>query len=156
MPSSSFASPIREPLRGIQRRTGGGDEVTGAVWLMQRIPVIDGGQNRQLLFGSIGFGVAALITALLAVFVTTEIRSGVNIVLERLGSMKAGLTTVTQQTVGRPPLQEFDRVLHGINALALALHDKIENERTLESQVRHNERLSALGQFCRRYRARVA
>jgi hypothetical protein len=29
-------------------------------------------------------------TALLAVFVTTEIRSGVNIVLQRLGSMEGG------------------------------------------------------------------
>ena len=48
---------------------------------------------------------------------------------------------------GRPPLEEFDRVLHGIDSLALALQEKIESERTLESQVRHNERLSALGQF---------
>ena len=86
-------------------------------------------------------------TALLAVFVTTEIRSGVNIVLQRLGSMEGGLPAATQQMAGRPPLEEFDRVLHGIDSLALALQEKIENERTLESQVRHNERLSALGQF---------
>ena len=123
------------------------DEVTGAAWLMERLPGIEGGQSRQLLFGSIGFGIAALMTALLAVFVTTEIRSGVNIVLQRLGSMEGGLPAATQQMAGRPPLEEFDRVLHGIDSLALALQEKIENERTLESQVRHNERLSALGQF---------
>jgi signal transduction histidine kinase len=64
-----------------------------------------------------------------------------------LGSMEGGLPAVTQQMAGRPPLEEFDRVLHGIDSLALALQEKIENERTLESQVRHNERLSALGQF---------
>ncbi len=114
---------------------------------MERLPGIEGGQNRQLLFGSIGFGIAALMTALLAVFVTTEIRSGVNIVLQRLGSMEGGLPATTQQMAQRPPLEEFDRVLHGIDSLALALQEKIENERTLESQVRHNERLSALGQF---------
>ena len=141
------AFPVREPLRGIKQTPGDGEEVTGAVWLMQRLPGIDRGQNRQLVFGSIGFGIAALITALLAVFVTMEIRSGVNLVLGRLGSMEGGLTETTPQTIGRPPLEEFDRVLHGIDALALALHEKIENERTLESQVRHNERLSALGQF---------
>jgi signal transduction histidine kinase len=84
---------------------------------------------------------------LLAVFVTTEIRSGVNIVLQRLGSMEDGLPAVGEQMQGRPPLEEFDRVLHGIDSLALALQEKIESERTLESQVRHNERLSALGQF---------
>jgi signal transduction histidine kinase len=140
------AVPIREQSSGTQT-TGSMDEVTGAAWLMERLPGIEGGQNRQLLFGSIGFGIAVLMTALLAVFVTTEIRSGVNIVLERLGSMEGGLPATGQHTAGRPPLEEFDRVLHGIDSLALALQERIENERTLESQVRHNERLSALGQF---------
>jgi signal transduction histidine kinase len=140
------AVPIHEQSSGTQA-TGTTDEVTGAAWLMERLPGIEGGQNRQLLFGSIGFGVAALMTALLAVFVTTEIRSGVNIVLQRLGSMEGGLPAASQHMAGRPPLEEFDRVLHGIDSLALALQERIENERTLESQVRHNERLSALGQF---------
>ncbi len=138
------AVPIHERTSGTSGPT---EEATGAAWLMERLPGIEGGQSRQLLFGSIGFGMAALMTALLAVFVTTEIRSGVNIVLERLGSMEGGLPAVTHQMAGRPPLEEFDRVLHGIDSLALALQEKIENERTLESQVRHNERLSALGQF---------
>ncbi|SNS99720.1 Signal transduction histidine kinase [Granulicella rosea] len=140
------AAPIHEPSRTDQTAKAT-DEVTGAAWLMERLPGIEGGQNRELLFGSVGFGIAALITALLAVFVTTEIRSGVNIVLQRLGSMEGGLPAASQQMQGRPPLEEFDRVLHGIDSLALALQEKIENERTLESQVRHNERLSALGQF---------
>jgi signal transduction histidine kinase len=140
------AAPIHEPSRGTQA-AGTTDEVIGAVWLMERLPGIEGGQSRQLLFGSIGFGIAALMTALLAVFVTTEIRSGVNTVLERLGSMEGGLPASTPQSTGRPPLEEFSRVLHGIDSLALALQEKTESERTLESQVRHNERLSALGQF---------
>ena len=140
------AVPIHEQSSGAGT-TEPTDEVTGAVWLMERLPGIDGGQSRQLLFGSIGFGTAALMTALLAIFVTTEIRSGVNVVLGRLGSMEGGLPAATRQTAGPPPLEEFDRVLHGIDSLALALQEKIENERTLESQVRHNERLSALGQF---------
>ncbi len=140
------AAPIHEPSRtGQTNKTP--DEVTGAAWLMERLPGIEGGQSRELLFGSVGFGIAALMTALLAVFVTTEIRSGVNTVLQRLGSMEGGLPAASQQMQGRPPLEEFDRVLHGIDSLALALQEKIENERTLESQVRHNERLSALGQF---------
>jgi signal transduction histidine kinase len=140
------ALPIHEPSLGAQT-AGAAAEVTGAAWLMQRLPGINAGQSRQLLLGSIGFGVAALMTALLAVFVTTEIRSGVKIVLQRLGSMEGGLPAVSQQMAGRPPLEEFDRVLQGIDSLALALQEKIKNERALESQVRHNERLSALGQF---------
>jgi signal transduction histidine kinase len=140
------AVPIHEPSRSSQVR-GSTDEVTGAAWLMERLPGIEGGRNRELLLGSIGFGIAALMTALLAVFVTTEIRSGVNLVLQRLGSMEGGLSAAAQQTTGRQPLEEFNVVLHGIDSLALALQEKIENERTLESQFRHNERLSALGQF---------
>jgi signal transduction histidine kinase len=140
------AVPIHEQSSGT-RSIGTTNEVTGAAWLMERLPGIEGGQSRELLFGSIGFGIAALMTALLAVFVTMEIRSGVNIVLQRLGSMEGGIPASSQQVAGRPPLEEFDRVLHGIDSLALALQERIENERTLESQVRHNERLSALGQF---------
>ena len=140
------AAPIHEPLHGTET-SGAADEVTGAVWLMQRLPGIEGGKSRQLLFGSIGFGIAALMTAMLAVFVTTEIRSGVNLVLERMGSMEGGLQGINQQWPGRPPLEEFERLLHGIDSLANALQEKIEKERTLEAQVRHNERLSALGQF---------
>jgi signal transduction histidine kinase len=140
------AVPIHESSAETQA-TGATDKVTGAAWLMERLPGIEGGQSRQLLFGSIGFGIAALMTALLAVFVTTEIRSGVNIVLQRLGSMENDLPATTRQMVERPPLEEFDRVLRGIDSLALALQEKIENERALESQVHHNERLSALGQF---------
>ena len=140
------AAPIHEPPQTNQVGAGK-DEVTGSAWLMERLPGIEGGQNRELLFGSVGFGIAALMTALLAVFVTTEIRSGVNIVLQRLGSMEGGLPGESEQMQGRPPLEEFDRVLQGIDSLAFALQEKIESERTLESQVRHNERLSALGQF---------
>ena len=140
------AVPIHEPFADVQT-SGTSVEVTGAAWLMDRLPGIEGGRSRELLFGSIGFGIAALMTALLAVFVTTEIRSGVNIVLQRLGAMEGGLPAANQQMAGRPPLEEFDRVLQGIDSLALALEEKIENERKLESQLRHNERLSALGQF---------
>jgi signal transduction histidine kinase len=140
------ATPIHEPS-GTDQTAKATNEVTGAAWLMERLPGIEGGQNRELLYGSVGFGIAALMTALLAMFVTTEIRTGVNIVLRRLGSMEGGLPAASQQMQGRPPLEEFDRVLHGIDSLALALQEKIESERALESQVRHNERLSALGQF---------
>jgi signal transduction histidine kinase len=140
------AVPIHEQYGGTQT-SGTTDEVTGAAWLMERLPGIEGGQSREFLFGSIGFGIAALMTALLAAFVTTEIRTGVNVVLQRLGSMESGLPAASQQMAGRPPLEEFGRVLEGIDSLALALKEKIENERMLESQVRHNERLSALGQF---------
>ena len=102
------ASPIHEPTRTDQAAKVA-DEVTGAVWLMERLPGIEGGQNRELLFGSVRFGIAALMTAFLAVFVTTEIRSGVKVVLQRLGSMEGGLPVVSQQMQGRPPLEDSSK-----------------------------------------------
>ena len=92
------AAPIHEPSSGT-RTAGVTDEVTGAVWLMERLPGIDGGQSRQLLFGSIGFGVAALMTALLAIFVTTEIRSGVNI--GRVAATDVGVLLLGESGTGK-------------------------------------------------------
>ena len=122
-------------------------EITGAVWLMQRMPGVTGGRNRQLLWGSLGFGGAALITALLTFFVTAEVRKGVNAVLIRLNGLESGLFDNHAPTPRSSNLEEFDRVLRGIDTLAASLQQKIRNERTLEAEMRHKERLSALGQF---------
>jgi signal transduction histidine kinase len=122
-------------------------QITGAVWLMERLPGINGGRSRELLIGSSGFLSAAIITALLAFFVMREVRSGVAAVLSRLSSLEGGLNGGGQQAAPHPQLEEFDRVLRGIDGLAYSLQQKIENERQLEAQMRHKERLSALGQF---------
>ena len=134
------ATPVRES------NAPSGDSITGAVWLMERVPGFNGAQNRQLLFTSLGFGTAAVMTALLAFFVTTEIRGGVNTVLLRLRSLEGGLRGEREHTSSRP-LKEFQEVLEGIDKLALSLDQKIEKEKNLEAELRHKERLSALGQF---------
>jgi signal transduction histidine kinase len=141
------AVPIKEAPVSAAHDGSSTVEVTGAVWLMQRMPGVTVGRNRQLLWGSVGFGIAALITALLTFFVTTEVSSGVKSVLARLGSLENGLFAERAALAGGPQLEEFDRVLDGIDALATSLQQKIESERTLEAQMRHKERLSALGQF---------
>ena len=141
------AMPIREIPIGSAATGETSPKITGAVWLMQRIPGVTGGRNRQLLWGSIGFGSAALITALLTFFVTTEVSRGVNVVLARLGSLESGLFAKRPPEQESHHLEEFDRVLRGIDILAASLQQKIEKERSLEAEMRHKERLSALGQF---------
>ncbi len=138
------ASPIRE-LDGAADSSKT-SSVTGAVWLMQRIPGFNGEQNRQLLLTSLGFGIAAIITAFLAFFVMTEIRGGVNAILARLRSLEEGLRGTRDQSPSAP-LNEFQEVLEGIEKLAFSLDQKIEKEKNLEAELRHKERLSALGQF---------
>ena len=144
------AVPIKETSLDQEPGGSGRTEVSGAAWLMERIPDINGGRNRELLIGGIAFGTAALVAALLAIFITTEIRRGVNSVLARLGSLgslEGGPGRDAESAAAGPQLEEFDLVLHGIDALSLTLRNKIESERSLEAQMRHKERLSALGQF---------
>ena len=133
------AEPVRESVAGNQ-------QITGAVWLMQRLPDLNRGRSKQLLFASLGFGAAALVTALLAWFVTVEISGGVSAVTRRLGLLEQDLSHATVPEE-RSQLAEFERVLTGIDAMAVSLQRRIENERHLESQLRHRERLSSLGQF---------
>lgn len=133
------ALPVRE-------RVAGASEVTGAVWLMQRLPEINRGRSRQLLVLSLGFLAAALVTALLAWFVTAEVSGGVSAVTRRLASLEHGLAQAGEGRE-RSQLLEFEGVLSGINAMAASLERRIANERYLEQQLRHRERLSSLGQF---------
>ena len=141
------AVPIHEQSSGTR------DEVTGAAWLMERLPGIEGGKSRQLLFGSIGFGMAALMTALLAVFVTTEIRSGVNIVLERLGSMEGGLPAATKQAAGRPPLGGVRPCppRHRFTRACLAGEDRERADTGVSGPPQRTT--FCIGTICRRHRA---
>ena len=110
--------PVREPHAASSSQDA--TSIIGAVWLMQRIPGFNGAQSRQLLLTSVGFGVAAVITALLAFFVMTEIRGGVNMVPACLGGLESGLGERREQ--GSPmPLNEFGEVLQGIDKLAFSL-----------------------------------
>ncbi len=122
--------------------------VTGAVWLMQRMPGIIRGPSRERLFGSIGFGTAALFTAATALFVIVAVRNGVGSVLGRLAELETSLDAPTASSASsRPQLDEFRRMLDGVERLAASLRATIANERDLEATIRHKERLSALGQF---------
>ncbi len=134
-----IAQPVTELVAGRQT-------ITGAVWLMQRLPDLNRGRSKEFLLASLGFGAAALVTALLAWFVTVEISGGVNAVTRRLALLEQDLSQVSQ-TEERPQLAEFERVLAGVDAMAVSLQRRIANERSLEDQLRHKERLSSLGQF---------
>ncbi len=134
-----FAQPVRETVKGRE-------QVTGAVWLMQRLPDLNRGRRQQLLLTSLSFGAAALVTALLAGFVTVEIRGGVNAVTRHLARLEEDLTD-SSRAGERSQLAEFEQVLGGVDAMAVALQRRIANQRLLEEQLQHQERLSSLGQF---------
>jgi len=122
-----------------------GEEITGAAWLMQRVPGLEAGRSQQLLLGTIGFAAAALVCAFLTFFITSEVSSGVQTVLARLGVMEGDLGEHPERS--RPQLSEFEQVLLRVDELSNTLKQKIETERALEDEMRHRQRLSSLGQF---------
>lgn len=134
-----YAQPIRE-------MASGQNTVTGAVWLMRRLPDLNGGRSKDLLFGTIGFGSAALITALLAWFLIVEIEGGVHAVTHHLALLEQDLS-YAGHVLEKPQLTEFEELLSRVDAMAASLRYRIANERHLEDQLRHKERLSSLGQF---------
>ena len=116
----------------------------GSTWMMQRMPGINSGKRIRVLMGSVAFALAALTCALLAFLITARVQSGVGAVMTRLDRLQQDLSDPRS---AQPQLAEFENVLAGIDALSSALREKIVRERELESRLRHQERLSALGQF---------
>ncbi len=119
-------------------------QILGSTWMMQRLPGVNSGRNLQLLFGSVGFALAAFSCALVAFLITTRVQAGVTAVLSRLTQLQEDLSS---RRVTEEQLVEFEQVLTGVDQLSLALEDKIRSERALESRLRHGERLSSLGLF---------
>lgn len=137
-------SGVRDAIAFVAAPIKVNGKVLGSTWIMQRMPGINSGRNMQLLFGSLGFALAAFVCALIAFLITAQVQSGVNAVLTRLGSLQQDLSG---PRTSKPQLAEFESVLAGVDTLSLALKQKIESERNLENRLRHQERLSALGQF---------
>lgn len=116
----------------------------GASWMMQRMPGLNAGTNARLLTGMIAFALGALACALIAFFVVAEVQKAVRSIATYLGGLGMNLSTPRPQPL---KLAEFESVLREIQTLAVTLWEKNENERTLEAKLRHQDRLSSLGQF---------
>jgi signal transduction histidine kinase len=116
----------------------------GASWMMERMPGLNAETNASLMTGMIAFAFGALACALIAFLVVAEVQNAVGAIGAYLG------TLATNLSVPRPQpsrLAEFENVLREIEALAVTLREKNANERTLEAKLRHQDRLSSLGQF---------
>ncbi len=119
-------------------------ENLGASWMMQRMPELNAGTSAGLLTGMIAFALGALACALIAFFVVAEVQKAVLAIGTYLGKLATDLSIPRPQPLR---LAEFESVLREIETLAVTLREKNENERTLEAKLRHQDRLSSLGQF---------
>jgi len=116
----------------------------GATWMMQRMPGLNAGTNARLLGGMIAFALGALACAIIAFLVVRQVQSAVLAIAGYLSGLGGDLSIPRPQPL---KLAEFESVLNEIDGLAATLRDKNENERQLETKLRHQDRLSSLGQF---------
>lgn len=121
-----------------------GGRRVGATWMMQRMPDLNAGTNARLLGGMLAFAMGALACALIAFMVVHEVQAGVFAIAGYLSGLGRDLSITRPQPL---KLAEFEAVLKEIDRLAATLRKKNENERQLEAKLRHQDRLSSLGQF---------
>lgn len=117
----------------------------GSAWLMHRLPGAETDRKRALLWSAFGFGTVASVTLIMAFLVLRQVGRGTRAVLDRLTWMESNLTQQPHPASVR--LAEFHRVLDGLDRLGDTLRGQMERERELQSRVRQNERLAAIGQL---------
>ena len=117
----------------------------GSAWLMHRLHGAETDRKRALLWSAFGFGTVACVTVILAFLVLRQVGNGTQAVLDRLTWMGSNLSHQPRPSSVR--LAEFHRVLDGLDRLGDTLRGQMERERELQSRVRQNERLAAIGQL---------
>jgi signal transduction histidine kinase len=115
----------------------------GSAWVMKRLPSLRSQQDWTLSLGAAAFVALSLACVLLAFLVARDLGSGVSRIEERLHELDRDFASPAKPFSG---LAELGRIYQGVNQLAESLRQKIEQERDLREQLRHKERLAALGQ----------
>ncbi|MGA2356869.1 MAG: histidine kinase dimerization/phospho-acceptor domain-containing protein [Terriglobales bacterium] len=115
----------------------------GSAWVMKRLPSLRSQQDWTLSLGAAAFVALSLLCVLLAFLVARDLGSGVSQIEERLHELDRDFGSSAKPFSG---LAELARIYQGVNQLAESLRQKVEQERDLREQLRHKERLAALGQ----------
>ncbi len=115
----------------------------GSAWAMKRLPGLRSQGDVKFSLGVVGFVLLSLVCVLLALFVARDLGAGVTRIEDRLHQLDRDLASPSQGFNG---VAELARIYRGVNQLAESLRQKIEQEGGLREQLRHKERLAALGQ----------
>jgi signal transduction histidine kinase len=117
--------------------------VQGSAWAMKRLPGLRVQGDLKLNLGVVAFVLVSLICVVLAFLVARDLGAGVTRIEDRLHELERDIGSAGESFQG---LAELVRIHRGVNQLADSLNQKIEQERGLREQLRHKERLAALGQ----------
>ncbi|MGB9242055.1 MAG: ATP-binding protein [Candidatus Acidiferrales bacterium] len=118
--------------------------VPGSAWTLKRLPSLPGTNRLRAYLTMMGLGVAALICVLLTLFVARNLQLGVLKIEGGLAHLEHDLTS--KIAIGNDP-GEIRRIASAVNRLGATLREKIESSRQIEDQLRHAERLAALGRL---------
>jgi signal transduction histidine kinase len=92
----------------------------------------------------VGLAFAALASVLLTLLVIRNLQGGVRKIENGLQALESNLASRID-TRNEP--EEIQHIVQAINRLGKTLREKMEHEKTIESQLRHAERLASLGRL---------
>ncbi len=127
------AIPIRE-----------GYSTVGSAWVVKRIADLPGANRFRAYLVTAGLAFAALASVLLTLLVIRNLQGGVRKIENGLQSLENNLSSRID-TRNEP--EEIQHIVQAINRLGKTLKEKMEYEKTIESQLRHAERLASLGRL---------
>lgn len=120
------------------------DGTEGSAWVLKRLTTIPGTNRLRTYLIAAGLGLVALACVILTLFVVRNLQLGVRKIEDGLRSLERDLNS--HISAGADP-EEIERIAQAVNRLAVTLRTNIERERHIEDQLRHSERLAALGRL---------
>jgi len=121
-----------------------GGVITGSAWTAKILTSLPGANRFRAYLLTAGLGAAALGCVVLTLLVVRNLQSGVQKVESGLANLEHNLES--KITVDSDP-DEIRQISGAINRLGETLKEKIEHEKQIEDQLRHSERLAALGRL---------
>lgn len=121
-----------------------GQIVTGSAWTAKKLAALPGTNRFRAYLMTAGLGAAALACVILTLLVVRSLQSGVQ-------KVESGLANLENNLESKIPIDsdpdEIRQISRAINRLGDTLREKIEHEKQIEDQLRHSERLAALGRL---------
>jgi signal transduction histidine kinase len=116
-------------------------EGIAAAWAMQRLSHLSGVSDWPNLAALVVLGLSIIAVSSLALITVRDLHYGVAGIETGL----AGLTNDLSRQLAQPDTEELARIAAAINGLAVTLRGNLARQAALEQELRHSERLSALG-----------
>jgi signal transduction histidine kinase len=121
-----------------------GHAVAGSAWTAKYLAGIPGSNRFWAYLITAALGTAAFASVLLTLLVIRNLQGGVRKIEGGLQGLEGSLASHIQS---EDDPEEIQRIIQAINRLGITLQDKIRREKLIEGQLRHTERLAALGRL---------